>query len=92
MTRLGRDKRCTGHDVRVDEVKVVMDLSASERLQLALEMYEFGEDMMRQNLRRQHPDADAAEIERLLLDWLHSRPFAPADDPYLRPDNRFAGL
>jgi hypothetical protein len=32
-----------------------------------------GIDLMRQNLRRTHPDASDREIDSLLRDWLHRR-------------------
>jgi hypothetical protein len=53
---------------------------AAERLRLALEMFGTGEAMMRQTLRRQHPDATDAEIEARLIAWLQERPGAEAGD------------
>jgi hypothetical protein len=50
------------------------------RLRLAFDLYEAGEDLMRQNLRRQDPQADAAEIERRLVAWLRLRPGAEHGD------------
>jgi hypothetical protein len=50
------------------------------RLRLAFDLYEAGEDLMRQNLRRQDPQADAAEIERRLVAWLRLRPGAEQGD------------
>lgn len=64
-------------------------LTPAERLSIALDLFEFGEDVMRQNLRRQHPSADGDHIERLLLDWLQNRAFASPDDPVLRQVERF---
>jgi hypothetical protein len=52
----------------------------AERLRLAFDLYEAGEDLMRQNLRRQNPHADAAEVEHRLVDWLRHRPGAEAGD------------
>jgi hypothetical protein len=54
--------------------------TASERLALALEMYEFGVEMMAANLRRRHPDASPEEIERRLDAWLTERPGAEHGD------------
>jgi hypothetical protein len=51
-----------------------------ERLRLALELHDAGVAMMRQNLRRRHPDADEEEIERRLIEWLHTRPGAEFGD------------
>jgi Rv0078B-related antitoxin len=39
-------------------------------MRAVFDLYELAEDMMRQNLRRQHPGASDAEIERRLLSWL----------------------
>lgn len=59
--------------------------AAAERLRTALELFETGEAMMRQTLRRGHPNAGEAEIERLLVSWLHDRPGAPNGDAAGRP-------
>lgn len=47
--------------------------SVAERLRLTLELYEFGEDMMRARLRRLHPSASPSQIEALLDTWLAGR-------------------
>jgi hypothetical protein len=58
-----------------------MDRSASvERLQAAMDLFETGVSLMRQNLRRAHPDADGLQIERLLHAWLTERPGARLGD------------
>lgn len=36
----------------------------------ALDLYEAAEGIMRQNLRRRHPNANEKQIERLLIEWL----------------------
>ena len=56
-----------------------------ERFELTLELYELGEAIMRQNLRRQHPDAAEDEIEELLVEWLQHRPGAEHGDAPGRP-------
>ena len=58
---------------------------AAERLRLALEMFGAGEAMMRQKLRREHPDETDAEIEGRLIAWLPDRPGAEAGDAVGRP-------
>ena len=58
---------------------------AAERLRLALEMFGAGEAMMRQKLRREHPDETDAEIEGRLIAWLQHRPGAEAGDAVGRP-------
>ncbi|MBL4684562.1 MAG: hypothetical protein JKY37_08240 [Nannocystaceae bacterium] len=59
--------------------------TASQRLQIALELAEMAEQMMRQNLRRANPEASDGEIERLLVAWLHTRPGAEHGDACGRP-------
>jgi hypothetical protein len=62
-----------------------MNEAAARRLRLSLEMFEAGVAMMRQNLRRRHPDLDDAGIERLLSAWLQHRPGAEFGDSAGRP-------
>jgi hypothetical protein len=47
---------------------------AVERFRAALDLHELGLAIKRQNLRREHGDADDDEIERLLGAWLRDRP------------------
>jgi hypothetical protein len=42
----------------------------SQRMRTALDLFELSLDLMRQNLRRRHPEAGEPTIERLLQDWL----------------------
>jgi hypothetical protein len=58
---------------------------AAERLRLALDLFEAGESIMRQNLRRRFPAASAAEIEERLEEWLAKRPGAELGDAVGRP-------
>ena len=58
---------------------------AARRLRLALELFETGEAMMRERLRREHPELSAAEIEARLLAWLRERPGAEHGDTSGRP-------
>jgi hypothetical protein len=53
---------------------------AAARLRMALEMHEEGVWLMRQNLRRRHPDATEPTIDRLLGNWLSTRPGAEHGD------------
>src|SRR5712691_10885697 len=57
----------------------------AERMRLALELYEAGEAMMRQRIRRQCPTADSATVERMLVEWLRTRPGAEHGDGAGRP-------
>jgi hypothetical protein len=47
------------------------------RLRFALEVVETGIDMKRCSLRREHPDADEAQIQELVNEWLLERPPLP---------------
>jgi hypothetical protein len=58
---------------------------AAERLLLALDLFEFGTEMMRQKLRREHPGASAEELEALYRAWLRTRPGAEQGDAEGRP-------
>src|SRR3954471_617997 len=40
------------------------------RFQTTLALFEMGETMLRQKLRRKHPEASAAEIEAHVREWL----------------------
>jgi hypothetical protein len=42
------------------------EMSGEERLALALELHELSCDVAREGIRRQHPGADVAEVQRLL--------------------------
>ena len=53
---------------------------AAARLRAALEMFETGVQMMRQNLRRNHPTLSDAEIEERVTAWLRERPGAEFGD------------
>ncbi len=54
--------------------------AVAERMRVALEMYEIGLNLMRQNLRRQFPQATPTEIEHHLLEWRLRRTDAPHGD------------
>jgi len=68
----------------------VPEESDADRLRLALDMYEFGERMLRARLRRERPSASDTEIEAAIQEWLLSRPDAPVGDAIGRPSNRFS--
>ncbi len=57
----------------------------AERLRVALELFEFGVDLMRQKFRREAPTATKAEIETRLVAWLQDRPGAEFGDAVGRP-------
>ena len=41
-------------------------MTGEQRLAIALELHEMSCDLAREGIRRQHPEAAAAEVERLL--------------------------
>ncbi len=64
---------------------------AAARFRLALQLYDFGEQMLRQRSRRKHPGATAAQIDEWVAQWLERRPGAEDGDaqgrkvPWPRP-------
>lgn len=56
-----------------------------ERLRATIQLHEDGVRLMRQNLRRQQPDATDDEIEERLGEWLSERPGAEHGDGVGRP-------
>jgi hypothetical protein len=48
--------------------------------QTTLDLFETGLHIMRQNLKRAHPEATDQEIDRRLRQWLHERPGAELGD------------
>jgi hypothetical protein len=55
-------------------------MATEHGLQLALDLFEAAEALMRQNLRREFPNASEEEIERKVVEWLQDRPGAPHGD------------
>jgi hypothetical protein len=64
----------------------------AQTFRATLDLFQTGVDLMRQNLRRRHPDATPQEIEQLLRLWLHERPGAEAGDCPGRSVNPFTRL
>ncbi|MGH9202908.1 MAG: hypothetical protein ACRD2A_16915 [Vicinamibacterales bacterium] len=54
--------------------------SLPDAFRTALDLFDTGLTLMRQNLRRAHPDASDAEIEDRLQQWLCDRPGAELGD------------
>jgi len=59
--------------------------AAARRFRLALDLFRTGEELMRQKLRREHPDLSAREIEARLAEWLQERPGAEFGDARGKP-------
>jgi hypothetical protein len=49
-----------------EQIKRYRRMTGEQRLAIALELHELSCDIAREGIRRQHPDADTAEVERLL--------------------------
>ncbi|MFW6012391.1 MAG: hypothetical protein ACOC92_01635 [bacterium] len=67
------------------------DAAVLERMRLTFDLFEASVQMQRLNLRRRHPEADDEEIERRLVEWLHTRPGAEHGDasgPHFRVRER----
>jgi hypothetical protein len=58
---------------------------AGSALRATLDLFETGVELMRQNLRRTHPNATEQDIESRLKDWLRDRPGATFGDCPGRP-------
>ena len=56
-------------------------LSPARKLALALDMHDFGVEIMRQNIRRRGPDLTEEEVTERLRVWLQDHPLLgiPAD-------------
>jgi len=54
--------------------------AAARRLEIALDLFTDGVDMMRQRLRRLHPELSPRDIETRLSEWLLERPGAEFGD------------
>lgn len=49
-----------------EQIKRYRGMTGEQRLAIALELHEMSCDIAREGIRRQNPQADAAEVERLL--------------------------
>lgn len=48
------------------QIERYRQMSGEERLAIALNLHEMSCDIAREGIRRMHPEADTAEVERLL--------------------------
>ncbi|HLP76476.1 MAG TPA: hypothetical protein VK327_06095 [Candidatus Paceibacterota bacterium] len=48
------------------QIERYRQMTGEQRLAVALELHEMSCDIAREGIRRQHPNADANEVERLL--------------------------
>lgn len=57
--------------LRREELARARSMTPSERLTMALDLFEMGCQLMEAGLRSQHPNATSAEIESMLRQRLH---------------------
>lgn len=57
-----------------------MDGEVAARIRTALDLFGVAESMVRQRLRREHPELDDAAIEERVVAWIHHRPGAEDGD------------
>jgi hypothetical protein len=60
-------------------------LSPAQRFRIAMDLFQTGVDLMRQNLKREDPDATEEQIEDRLRAWVRHRPGAEFGDSEGRP-------
>ncbi|MFL5408963.1 MAG: hypothetical protein ACJ79O_24350 [Myxococcales bacterium] len=60
-------------------------MTDADRLRAALDLHQFGKAMMRECLRREHPEKGDVELDDLLRRWLEERPGAEQGDGDGRP-------
>ncbi len=59
------------------------------RMEVAFELFDAAEEMMRLNLKRRHPQLSDEEIEQRIIEWLQHRPGAELGDAWGRPMTNF---
>lgn len=63
----------------------ISDPEVLKRMEVAFDLYQTSEEIMRQNLRRRDPAATEEEIEAGIRAWLSKRPGAELGDGVGRP-------
>jgi len=56
----------TAEAASIKQIERYRQMTGEQRLALALELHEMSCDIAREGIRRQHPEADTIEVERLL--------------------------
>ena len=62
-----------------------MDDEVAARVRTVLELFDVAEGMVRQRLRREHPELSEVEVEERVLAWVRERPGAEHGDAVGRP-------
>ena len=65
----------------------IRDPEILERAQITFDLSETAEQMMRQNIRRRHPELNPEQVEERFVEWLRRR---TAGDSYGRPSEKWA--
>lgn len=63
----------------------MQDSAAAERFEIAMELCEVAESMLREKIRRTHPGRSEEEIEAMIDAWFMERPGAEHGDGEGRP-------
>lgn len=58
----------------------IRDPEVLARARAAFDLCETAEQMMRQNIRRRHPQANEEEIRQRFRAWLEKRPYVPENE------------
>ena len=67
------------------QIERYRQMTGEQRLSVALDLHEMSCDIAREGIRRQHPKADAAEVERLLRHRIElERDIKPTRDVFAR--------
>ncbi len=56
----------TAEEALDKQIECYRRMTGEQRLGIALDLHELSCEVAREGIRRQHPEADAAEVERLL--------------------------
>ncbi len=70
--------------------KPIRDPEILARAQATFDLCETAEQIMRQNIRRRHPELSEEEVEERLIEWRRQRPDAPLGDAYGKPSEKWA--
>ncbi len=65
----------------------IRDPEIMARAQTTVDLCDAADEIMRQNIRRRHPDLNEAEVEDRLAEWYLSR---PKGHSYGRPSKKWA--
>jgi hypothetical protein len=65
-TELNYQRAMTAATALEKQIQIYRRMTGQERLAIALNLHEMSCEIAREGIRRQHPRADAEEIERLL--------------------------